>query len=99
MARASNAPLAQARNCVGLRLRPAAVGAVVPELVLDVGARQRLVRAAAQVRLALLQHGAVLHPHADMPGVFVGVRVVRVDLVAHLAGERDAGAGRARAPR
>jgi len=61
----------------------------VPELVLDVGARQRLVRAAAQMGLPFFQHGTVFHLDADMPGVFVGVRVVRVDLIAHLAGERD----------
>src|SRR5262249_22372727 len=67
---------------------PAAVGAVEPELLLEVRTRQRLVRAAAEMRLALLVHLAVLHPHAHVAGELIGVRVVGVDLVAHLGGDR-----------
>src|SRR5262249_22094812 len=67
---------------------PATVGAVQPELLLEVRTRKRLVRAAAEMRLALLVHLAVLHPHAHVAGEFIGVGVVGVDLVAHLGGDR-----------
>src|SRR5262249_26982528 len=75
----------------GLRPRriPPAVARVEHELLLDVAARERLVRAAAHMRLALLDHAAVGEQRADVTGGIVGVRIVRVDLVAHFRGERD----------
>jgi hypothetical protein len=42
------------------------------------------VRAATQVRLALLDHSPIGEHRADMTGEVVGLRVGRVDLVAHL---------------
>src|SRR6516165_2344861 len=74
----------------GLRPRriPAAVAGVERELLLDVAARQRLVGAAAHMRLALLDHAAVGEQRADVAGEIVGIRIVRVDLVAHFRGER-----------
>ena len=62
-----------------LRLVPAAVAAVERELVLDVGARQRLLRAAAEMRLALLDHAAVGERRADMAGELVRIGIVRID--------------------
>ena len=59
------------------------------------GARQRLVRAAAQVRLALLDDAAVAQRRADVAGEGVGIGIVRIDHVAHLGGERAHGADRA----
>src|SRR5262245_46752367 len=74
----------------GLRPRriPPAVARVERELLLDVAARQRLVRAAAHMRLALLDHAAVGEYRADVAGEIVGIRIGGVDLVAHFRGER-----------
>src|SRR5207244_7705754 len=71
-----------------LRRAPAAVGAGQPELLLDVGARQRLVPTTAQVPLALLQRAPVLQPRAHVTGEFVRIRIVGVDLVAHFRRQR-----------
>src|SRR5262249_57239876 len=67
----------------GLRPRriPAAVARVEHELLLDVAARERLLRAAAHMRLALLDHVATGEPRADVAGVIGGVRGVLGDLV------------------
>ena len=69
---------------MGLAGAPAAVGTVPQEFFLDVGARQRLVPAAADMRLPFFQHRAVFQANANMPGVLIGIAVVRIDLVAHL---------------
>src|ERR1700741_853564 len=58
-----------------LRRAPAPIGAVQPELLLDVGARQWLVPTAAQVPLALLQRAPVLQPRAHVTGDFVRIRI------------------------
>src|ERR1051325_6989148 len=67
----------------------AAVARVEQEFVFDVLAAQRLVRAAAHVRLALLDHAAVAQGHADVAGEVVGIRIVKVDAVAHLLRQSD----------
>src|SRR5580693_6910877 len=48
--------------------RPAAVGRIKQELVLDVGPCQRLLRAAAHIGLALLDYRAVAQGDADVAG-------------------------------
>src|SRR5580704_515091 len=70
---------------------PAAVGGVEQKLVLDVGAGQWLLRAAAHIGLALLDHSAVAQGGADVAGEIFRIGILRIDLVAHLAGERDDG--------
>ena len=54
-------------------------------------ARERLVRAAAHVRLALLDHAAVAQRGADVAGEGLRIGILRVDPVAHLGGEREHG--------
>src|SRR5262245_28183754 len=73
----------------GLRIIPAAMPAAQREFVLDVRARQRLVGAAAHMRLALLDDAAVVELGADVAGELVRIRIGGIDHVAHLAGERD----------
>src|SRR5688572_2988605 len=80
--------LRESEERLGALRRPAAVGAIEPELLLDVGAGERLPGAAAHVRLALLERTAVLQLHAHVPGEFVGIGIVRFDLVAHLRRQR-----------
>src|SRR5688572_18788897 len=69
------------------RIRPAPVRGIAAELALDVLARERLVNAAADVRLAFLEHASVLERHADVAGVRLGIGVIRIHHVAHLARE------------
>src|SRR4051794_21007790 len=47
---------------------PPAVAAIERELVLDIGARQRLPGAAAEMRLALLHNATIGERHADVAG-------------------------------
>src|SRR5260370_3279934 len=58
---------------------PSAVVRVEHELLLDVAARERLVRAAAHMRLALLDDAAIGEQRADLAGEIVGVRIFWVD--------------------
>src|SRR4051794_14084937 len=75
----------------GLRARGiiAAVARVEQEFVFDVLAAERLVRATAHMRLALLDHAAVAERHADVASEVVGIGIVGIDAVAHLLGERE----------
>src|SRR4051812_46583282 len=75
----------------GLRTRRiiAAVARVEQEFVFDVLAAERLVRAAAHVRLALLDHAAVAQCHADVTGEVIGIGIVGINAVTHLLGERE----------
>ena len=52
-------------------------------------ARQRLVHAAADVRLPFLDDAAVAERHAHVAGVALRIGIVRVDDVADLRGERE----------
>src|SRR5260221_14105157 len=74
--------------CVGARAVPAAVGAVGAELLDDFRARERLVAAAAEMRLALLDDAPVGERHLHVAGELVGVGILRIDHIAHLGGER-----------
>src|SRR5688572_5269714 len=56
--------------------RPVAVFAVAEKLVFDVSAGERLVRAAADMRLAFLQHAPVFERHADVTGERFRIRIV-----------------------
>src|SRR6185503_3861088 len=51
---------------------PSAVAGIEHELLLDIAAGERLVRAAAQMRLALLKHPSVGKQRADVTGEIVG---------------------------
>src|ERR1043165_1553755 len=79
----------QANRLFRARLVPAAMAAVERELLLDVGARQRLLGPAAEMRLALLDDAAVIERRTDVAGELVRIAILRVDAVAHLAGERE----------
>ena len=59
------------------------------EFVDNVLPGQRLLRAAAQMRLALLDHAAVLHDGSDMAGIAVRVWILGIDHVFHFGGERE----------
>src|SRR5471030_650548 len=75
----------------GLRTRGiiTAMTRVEQEFVFDILPAERFMGAAAHVRLALLDHAAVAERHADVAGEVVGIRIVGVDAVTHLLGERD----------
>src|SRR5688500_8395560 len=68
---------------------PAAVLAVPQVFRFDLAARERLLRPAADVRLAFFEHPPVLERHADVPGVGFGIRIVGIHHVSHLGGERE----------
>src|SRR6185436_3885054 len=51
--------------------------------------RQRLPRASAQMRLALLDHAAILQDRPDMACVVVRVWILGVDYVFHLCREPE----------
>src|SRR5687767_2588945 len=72
-----------------LSLLPPAVRAVQPELLLDVSARERLADPAAHMGLSLLHHTSIAQLDADMPREPVRVRILRIDLVAHLPRQRE----------
>ena len=59
------------------------------ELVGHVLPRQRLLRAAAQIRLPLLDHAAVVEGGADVAGVIVRIRIVRIDHELHFCRQRQ----------
>src|ERR1051326_2824472 len=86
-------PAEYVRSNLQRRLRAgrvvAAVARVEQEFVLEVFPAQRLVRPAAHVRLALLDHAAVAQGGADMTGEIVRIRIVRINPVADFFGERD----------
>src|SRR5713101_2189104 len=63
---------------------PAAVSGVGTELALDLLAREGLVNAAADVRLALFEHAPVPKSHSDVAGVSPRIGIVRIDDVTHL---------------
>src|SRR6476646_7260054 len=77
----------------GLRTRRiiAAMTCIEQEFVFDVLAAERLVRAAAHMRLTLLDHASVAQGHADVAGEVVWVRIVGIDAIADLLGQRDDG--------
>src|SRR5437868_15167111 len=66
------------------RLIPAAMAAVQRKFFFDVGAAERLLGAAAEVRLAFLDDAAVGERRANVSGEFVRVWILRIDTVAHL---------------
>src|SRR3954454_14493592 len=68
---------------------PSAVAGIEHEFLLDVVAGERLVGAAAQMRLALLDDATVGKQRADMSGEIVGIRILRIDPVAHLRRKRE----------
>src|SRR5882762_5299239 len=74
---------------LGARRVPAAVCRVGAELALDLLALERLVHAAADMRLALLEHAAVPEGHLYVAGVGLRVRIVGVDDVTNFGGERE----------
>src|ERR1043166_190465 len=73
----------------GLRLAPSAMAAIERELGENVGARERLLGAAAKMRLALLDHLAVRERHADVAGELVRIGIGRVDAVTDLRGDGE----------
>src|SRR5262245_64134381 len=62
---------------------------VACKFFLDIGPRERLLRAAAEMRLALLDDTTVVEHRANVSGEIVGIRIVGIDLVAHFRGERE----------
>src|SRR5438552_4489722 len=68
---------------------PAAVPGIGAELALDLFARERLMHAAADMRLALFEHAAVREGHLDVAGVGLRIGIVRIDDVAHFGSERE----------
>src|SRR5262245_22941222 len=62
---------------------PTAMAHVARKFFLDVGPRERLVPAAAEMRLTLLDDTAVVEHRADVSGEIVRIRIVRIDRVAH----------------
>src|SRR2546429_1614696 len=82
-------PSCELQELFRARRIPAAVAGVGAELALDLFARERLVYAAADVRLALFEHAAVREGHLDVSGVSLRIRIVRIDDVAHFGSERE----------
>src|SRR5262249_53160052 len=68
---------------------PTAMAGVACKFFLDIDPRERLLRAAAEMRLALLDDTAVVEHRANVAGEIVGIRIVGIDLVAHFRGERE----------
>ena len=68
---------------------PAAVADTERKFLFDVGARQRFLGAAPEVRLPFLDDTAIIQHGANVPGEIVGIGIVRVDDVSHLRGERE----------
>src|SRR5947208_8960878 len=71
------------------RCVPAAVPGIGAELALDLFARERLMHAAADVRLALFEHAAVTERHFHVAGVASWIGVVRIDDVTHFGSESE----------
>src|SRR5260370_479971 len=70
-----------------LRRGPATVSGIECEFLPDVPPGQRLLRAAAQIRLPFLDHAAVLHRRPEMAGIVGGVGILGVDHVSHFGGK------------
>ena len=62
---------------------------VEQKLLLDVGAGQRLIGAAAEMRLTFLDHSAIVEDGADVPREGTWIRIIRIDLVADLSRQRQ----------
>src|SRR3546814_6655927 len=81
--------LAEDEQLLGPLPGPPAVGRVGEELVDDLLIAQRLVHAAAHVRLAQLDDRAVLQRHPDVAAVVARILVVGIDDVGDLARQRE----------
>src|SRR3546814_704775 len=81
--------LAEDEQRLGPLPGPPAVGRVGEELVDDLLIAQRLVHAAAHVRLAQLDDRAVLQRHPDVAAVVARILVVGIDDVGDLARQRE----------
>src|SRR5437016_5023895 len=68
---------------------PAAVPGIGAELALDLFARERLMHAAADVRLALFEHAAVTERHFHVAGVGLRIRIIRIDDVTHFGSDSE----------
>src|SRR5881394_3022785 len=77
------------QKTVCARRIPAAVRRVGAELALDLFARERLIHAAADMRLTVLEYTPVPQCHFYVAGVSLRIRIVRIDDVAHLGSERE----------
>src|SRR5690348_8506328 len=62
---------------------------IEPEFFLDVGARQRLLRTTAKMRLSFLDDGGVIKYGANMPGEIIRIGIARVDDVSNLCRKRE----------
>src|SRR5579872_7587860 len=71
-------PRQQLQRHLTLGLAPAAMLGIERKFVDNVRPRERLLRAAAQMWLPLLDHAAVLQRRADMTGIVVRVGVVEI---------------------
>src|SRR3546814_1001950 len=81
--------LAEDEQRLGPLPGPPAVGRVGEELVDDLLIAQRLVHAAAHVRLAQLDDRAVLQRHPDVAAVVARILIVGIDDVGDLARQRE----------
>src|ERR1700719_3853161 len=79
----------QPQGRIALRFGPAAMPGVEREFIGHILPGQRLLRAAAHVRLPLLDHAAVLHGRPDMAGIVVWIGILRVDHKLHLGRQRE----------
>ena len=73
------------------RIAPAAVPGVENKFFLKIGAREQLMRAAAHMRLAFFDDGAIAQGGADVTGEIFRIGILQIDAVAHLGGERENG--------
>src|SRR5439155_9216460 len=71
------------------RCVPAAVPGIGAELALDLFARERLMHAAADVRLALFEYTPVPQCHFYMTRVSLRIRIVRIDDVTDFGSEGE----------
>src|SRR5262249_37202789 len=68
---------------------PSAMARIEHEFFLDVRARERFVRPAAEMRLSLLYDSAVVEYRANVAGEIVRIRIIRVDHVTDFRRERE----------
>src|SRR4029079_9040126 len=68
---------------------PPAVASIEYEFLLDVRARERFVRPAAEMRLSLVYNGAMVKYRANMAGEIVRIGIIRIDHVTDLRRERE----------
>src|SRR5262249_55117003 len=73
----------------GTLLIPSAMASIEHEFFLDVRARERFVRPAAEMRLSLLYDGAVVEYRANVAGEIVRIRIIRIDHVTDFRRERE----------